>query len=80
MNDISDYSWSIAQHCRFGVSKAANNVELVSHQRPYSTMYNSEPSLRSLLLHTRLLLSGAAEGRSVWGGSQVPTNFITNVI
>ena len=24
--------------------------------------------------------TGAAEGRSVWGGSQAPTRFITNVI
>ena len=24
--------------------------------------------------------TGAAEGRSVWGGSQAPTSFITNVI
>ena len=57
MNNVSDCSWSIAQHCRFGVSKAANYVELVSHQRPYSTMYNFEPSLQSLLLHTRLLFA-----------------------
>ena len=32
------------------------------------------------LSNTELKESGAAEGRSVWGGSQAPTSFITNVM